>query len=169
MSAAQSEHWRALGERAGSRFEARPSGLHGYQLAAVGGGEFGRLELHGLKGARFRAGDLEAGIARRGIWRLRYGMTSDGEEILRAGTERFLSGIWRAEYLGRGYRIRPGLLKREASVSSASGEEIARISGRSAGRSYEISLNSPGAMPVVIFAVYQIIALQRRAYLTGRL
>jgi hypothetical protein len=170
MSVAQTERWDALAGRAGDRFEVHPAGLlgHDYRFVSGSGEEFGRLELYGLKGARFVAEGVEAEIRREGRIRLRYLMTAGGAEVLRAGTERFLGGTYRIDCLGEVYRVRPGLLGRETPVLAEDGTEVVRLVGGLPGRRLRVSLLAPRTVPVAVFAVYQAISLQRRAYLASR-
>lgn len=178
MSVSQNECWITLGDRAGSRLEAAPTGPlgHEYRFLNHTGEEFGRLRLRGLRGASFAAEELTAEILRQGALRLRYRMTCAGEEILTAGPERPLGGTYRIETRRSSYRSRPGFLKREVVLWLAGDNpedvryesvEAARIDGSLTGRGLSVRMADPEHLPATVFAVYQLLSLQRRIHTAG--
>jgi hypothetical protein len=160
-------HWKRLREDLAGYFAVRPRGLLAPELALAGrdGGEFGRLRVPGPEDAQLEAGDVRASIERAAPSRHR--MLVNDAEVLVAET----AGAADAAEVRCGdrlYRVRLGLLRNVAVARSPGGAEAARVAGGLTNRSYEASFDAgdEGALPVVVFVLYRLVALRRRAFLT---
>ena len=159
--------WKRLREDLAGYFAARARGLlaPGLALARRDGEGFGRLRVHGPEGAKIEAGDVRVTIVGAGPSRHR--MLADGVEIL---VETAGSGdASEVRCGGRVYEVRLGLLRNTAVAGSSDEVESARIAGSLTNRSYEASFDTGdgGSLPVAFFLLYRLVALRRRAFLTG--
>lgn len=157
--------WSHLRERLDGYFAARARGLLASDLAlsSRAGEEFGRLLIEG--GARLEAGDLRAIIERGASPRHR--MLAGDAEVLAE-----VSGSAEASEVtcgGRLYEVRLGVLRNTAFARSPEGSEAARVAGGLTNRSYEVSFDTgdEGSLPLSVFLLYRIVALRRRAFVTG--
>jgi hypothetical protein len=159
---------RRLGENLAGSFAARGRGLLASEFAIQGreGEELGRLEIHGLDGARIEAGDLQARIERSAP--ARYTMLSGDKEILTAGATGALDTP-EISCLDRLYRGRVSLLRNTAEARVAGEGAKVRITGGLTNRNYEavFDADDEGSLPVAFFLLYLAVALRREAYLTG--
>jgi hypothetical protein len=160
-------HWKRLREDLAGYFAARPRGLLAPELALAGrdGEEFGRLRAPRPEGAQLEAGAVRASIERAAP--SRYRMLANDAEILVAET----AGAADAAEVRCGdrlYQVRLGLLRNVAVARSPGGAEAARVAGGLANQSYKASFDAgdEGALPVVVFVLYRLVALRRRAFLT---
>ena len=160
--------WKRLQEDLAGYFAARARGLlaPGLALARRDGEGFGRLRVHGPEGAKVEAGDVRATIVGAGPSRHR--MLADGVEILVAETAGSANAL-EVRCGGRFYEVRLGLLRNAAVARSSDDVESARIAGGLTNRSYEASFDTgdEGSLPVAFFLLYRLVALRRRAFLTG--
>jgi hypothetical protein len=160
--------WKRLREDLAGYFAARARGLlaPGLALARRDGEGFGRLRVHGPEGAKIEAGDVRATIVGAGPSRHR--MLADDVEILVAETAGSANAL-EVRCGGRVYEVRLGLLRNAAVASSSDEVESARIAGGLTNRSYEASFDTgdEGSLPVAFFLLYRLVALRRRAFLTG--
>jgi hypothetical protein len=160
--------WKRLREDLAGYFAARARGLlaPGLALARRDGESFGRLRVHGPEGAKIEAGDVSAIIVGAGPSRHR--MLADGVEILVAETAGSANAL-EVRCGGRVYKVRLGLLRNAAVTGSTDEVEWARIAGGLTNRSYEVSFDTgdEGSLPVAVFLLYRLVALRRRAFLTG--
>ena len=160
--------WKRLREDLAGYFAARARGLlaPGLALARRDGEGFGRLRVHGPEGAKIEAGDVRATIVGAGPSRHR--MLADGVEILVAETAGSANAL-EVRCGGRVYEVRLGLLRNAAVAGSSDKVESARIAGGLTNRSYEASFDTgdEGSLPVAFFLLYRLVALRRRAFLTG--
>ena len=67
------------------------------------------------------------------------------------------------------YEARLGLVRNAAVAHSPVGSEAARVAGGLTNRSYEVFFDAgdEGSLPLAVFLLYRIVALRRRAFLTG--
>ncbi|MDF2701515.1 MAG: hypothetical protein K0S10_459 [Rubrobacteraceae bacterium] len=159
--------WGRLGERLAGYFAAGARGITGSELvlSSRDGEEFGRLRVDGPEGARFEAGDVRATVER--LASSRYRMLAGGAEVL-AET----AGSADAPEVRCGdhlYEARLGLVRNAAVAHSPVGSEAARVAGGLTNRSYEVFFDAgdEGSLPLAVFLLYRIVALRRRAFLTG--
>jgi hypothetical protein len=157
--------WRQLRERLDGYFAARAGGLLASELALSNraGEGFGRLLIDGPQGGQLEAGDLRATIERAAPYR----MLADDTEVLAE-----ISGSADASEVMCGdrlYRVRLGVLRNTAVARSPGGSEVSRVAGGLTNRSYEVTfeVGDEGSLPVAVFLLYRIVALRRRAFLTG--
>jgi hypothetical protein len=159
--------WGQLGERLAGYFAAGARGLTGSELvlSSRDGEEFGRLRVDGPAGARFEAGDVRATVER--LASSRYRMLAGGAEVLAetegsADTPEVRCG-------DRVYEARLGGVRNAAVAHSPGGSEAARVAGGFTNRSYEVFFDAgdEGSLPLAVFLLYRIVALRRRAFLTG--
>jgi hypothetical protein len=159
--------WEHLGERLAGSFAARARGLLAPELllSSSSGEEFGRLRVPGPEGAELEAVDVRASIESAAPSRHR--MLAGDAEVLVAET----AGAADASEVRCGdrlYQVRLGLLRNIAVARSPGGAEAARVAGGLTNRSYEASFDArdEGSLPVVVFVLYRLVALRRRAFLT---
>ena len=122
-----------------------------------------------MRAPRPEGAQLEAGAVRASIERAapsRYRMLANDAEVLVAET----AGAADAAEVRCGdrlYQVRPGLLRNVAVARSPGGAEAARVAGGPANQSYKASFDAgdEGALPVVVFVLYRLAALRRRAFL----
>jgi hypothetical protein len=159
--------WRQLRERLDGYFAARSRGLLASELvlSSRDGEGFGRLRVDGPEGARFEADDVRAQIERTERWRYRM-LTGDVEVLAETAGSADASEV---RYKDRVYELRLGLLRNTAVASSPGGSEAARVAGGLTNRSYEVFFDggNEGSLPLAVFLLYRIVALRRRAFLTG--
>jgi hypothetical protein len=159
--------WGQLGERLAGYFAAGARGLTGSELvlSSRAGKEFGRLRVDGPEGARFEAGDVRATVER--LASSRYRMLACGSEVLAetAGS----ADAPEVRCGDRVYEARLGLVRNAAVAHSPGGSEAARVAGGFTNRSYEVFFDAEdeGSLPLAVFLLYRIVALRRRAFLTG--
>ena len=160
--------WEHLGERLAGSFAARARGTLAPELHLSGrnGEEFGRLRLDGPEGASFEAGDARATIE-RGTGP-RYRMLDGGGNVLVEET----AGSADAPEVrcgGRLYEARLRLLRNAAVARSPGGSEAARVAGGLTNRGYQVSFDAEdeNSLPLAVFLLFRIVALRRRAFLTG--
>jgi hypothetical protein len=155
--------WRRLQELLAGYFAARARGLFAseFVLSSRGGESFGRLRIHGPKGAQFEAGSVKATIERSA--RSRYRMLIGDTEMLVAEPAGS-SGEPKVRCGNRLYETRFNLLRNAAVARSSGGEEAARIAGGLTNLSYEAFFDR-GSLPVAAFLLYRLVALRRRAFL----
>lgn len=142
---------------------ARARGFLGDELIlSTGGEEVGRLELRGLRGATFTAGELETIVERTAD--AGYRMFAAGEEVLTAHPTS--GGGLEIACGGRTYTATISLLRNTAVVRDPAGGEAARVSGGLAGRSYTVETDPDDACapPVALLALYHTASRRRRAY-----
>jgi len=160
--------WNRLRKDLAGYFAARARGLlaPGLVLARRDGEGFGWLRVHGPEGAEIEAGDVRATI--EGAGRSRHRMLVGGAEILAAETAGSANAL-EVRCGGRVYEVRLGLLRNSAVARSSDEVESARIAGGLTNRSYEASFDTgdEGSLPVAFFLLYRLVALRRRAFLTG--
>ena len=160
--------WKRLREDLAGYFTARARGLLAPGLALVrrDGEGFGRLRVNGPEGAEIEAGDVRATI--EGAGRSRHRMLAGDAEILLAETAGSANAL-EVRCGGRVYEVRLGLLRNAAVAGSSDEVESARIAGGLTNRSYEASFDAgdEGSLPVAVFLLYRLVALRRRAFLTG--
>ena len=160
--------WKRLREDLAGYFAARARGLLSPELALAGrdGEEFGRLRVHGPEGAKLEAGDVRASIERATPSRHR--MLAGDEEVLVAETAGSANAL-EVRCGDRLYQVRLGLLRSVAVARSPGGAEAARVAGGLTNRSYEASFDTGDerSLPVAVFLLYRLVALRRRAFLTG--
>ncbi|CAN5248793.1 hypothetical protein BH24ACT19_BH24ACT19_18750 [soil metagenome] len=150
-------------------FAARADGLlaFGFALLDCNGREFGRLRLAAAApSAELRLGDhaVELEVSGR---RLR--MVADGEEVL-IGTPKAHSIDELVLSSGdRAYDARFSFFRNRATASRPGGEESARLSGGTTGRSYGAIFDAGDAcaLPVAVFILWHLTTNRRRAYLAG--
>jgi hypothetical protein len=159
--------WRRLGGNLAGSFAARGRGLLASEFAIFDreGEELGRLEIHGLEGARIEAGDLQARIERSAP--ARFAMLAGDREILAAEPMGALDTP-EIRCLDRLYNGRVSLLRNAAEAGVAGGGAKVRITGGLTNRNYEAVFDDEGSLPVAFFLLYLVVALRREAYLTGR-
>ncbi len=164
--------WRALQNGLSGSFIARARGLFpGNEFVLSGGGvEQGRLKVLGLRGAQFRARDLEVFIERMAS--AHYEILSGGGKILEArpsGVSIDSLEIWCGKQI---YTATISLLRNKAVARDAAGDRAVRLAGNLTGRAYEVETNSkdPYALPVAVLLIYHTTLHRRRAYraATGR-
>lgn len=160
--------WERLREHLAGSFAARARGLLAQQLvlSSRAGEEFGRLRLDGPQGARFEAGALRATIE-RGSGSGHRMLEGDGKVLVEE-----TSGSVDAPEIrcgGRLYAGRLRLLRNAAVARSPEGSEAARVAGGLTNRSYEVSFDAEdeNSLPLAVFLLFRIVALRRRAFLTG--
>ncbi|HEX5915301.1 MAG TPA: hypothetical protein VFY54_19480 [Rubrobacter sp.] len=159
--------WGQLGERLAGYFAADARGLTGSELvlSSRDGEEFGRLRVDGPEGARFEAGDVRASVER--LASSRYRMLAGGAEVLAetAGS----ADAPEVRCGDRVYEARLGGVRNAAVAHSPGGSEAARVAGGFTNRSYEVFFDAgdEGSLPLAVFLLYRIVALRRRAFLTG--
>jgi hypothetical protein len=158
--------WRELRERLGGYFVARARGLLGSELvlSSRSGEEFGRLRVHGSRGAELETGDTRTEIERTA--RSRYVMVAGDAETLVAELAD-PSGVLKVWCGSRLYEARLDLLRNAAVARSSCNEQAARIAGGLTNRSYEAFFDAAddGSLPVAVFLLYHTVALRRRAFL----
>jgi len=160
--------WEHLGERLAGSFAARTRGTLAPELllSSRNGEEFGRLRLDGPEGASFEAGDTRATI--EGGAASRYMMLGGGGEVL---VEEIAGPVDAPEVRcgGRLYEVRLRLLRNAAVARSPGGSEAARVAGGLTNRGYQASFDAgdENSLPLAIFLLFRIVALRRRAFLTG--
>ncbi len=169
MEFADLRPWRELGGRLAGYFAARARGLLAseFVLSCRSGGEFGRLQVHGPRGADLEAGSTRAKIERTA--RSRYRILTGAAETLVANAAPGASGALELRCAGRTYDGRLDLLRNTAVARNSGGEEAARIAGGLTNRGYEAVFDQgeEGALPVALFLLYHTVALRRRAFLAG--
>ena len=160
--------WKGLREDLAGYFAARARGLlaPGIALARRDGEGFGRLRVYGPEGAEIEAGEVRATI--EGAGPSRHRMLAGCAEILVSETAGSANAL-EVRCGGRVYVVRLGLLRNVAVARSSDGVESARIAGGLTNRSYEASFDAgdEGSLPVAVFLLYRLVALRRRAFLTG--
>ena len=168
MTPSQYALWGRLGERLAGYFAAGARGLTGSELvlSSRDGEEFGRLRVDGPEGARFEAGDVRATVER--LASSRYRMLAGGVEVLAetAGS----ADAPQIRCKDRVYEARLGLVRNAAVAHSPAGSEAARVAGRGlTNRSYEVFFDTGDewSLPLAVHLLYRIVALRRRAFLTG--
>jgi hypothetical protein len=160
--------WEHLGERLAGSFAARAKGLLAPELllSSSSGEEFGWLRPDGTEGAHFEAGDARATIERGTA--SRYRMLDGGGKLLVEET----AGSADAPEVrcgGRLYEARLRLLRNSAVARSTGGSEAARVAGGLTNRGYQVSFDAEdeNSLPLAVFLLFRIVALRRRAFLTG--
>jgi hypothetical protein len=159
--------WGQLGDHLTGYFAAAARGITGSELvlSSRDGEEFGRLRVDGPEGARFEAGDVRASVER--LASSRYRMLAGGAEVLAetAGS----ADAPEVRCGDRVYEARLGLVRNAAVAHSPVGSEAARVAGGLTNRSYEVFFDAgdEGSLPLAVFLLYRIVALRRRAFLTG--
>jgi hypothetical protein len=160
--------WKRLREDLAGYFAARARGLlaPGLALARRDGEGFGRLRVYGPEGAEIEAGDVRATI--EGAGPSRHRMLAGCAEILVSETAGSANAL-EVRCGGHVYVVRLGLLRNVAVARSSDGVKSARIAGGLTNRSYEASFDAgdEGSLPVAVFLLYRLVALRRRAFLTG--
>jgi hypothetical protein len=159
--------WEHLRERLDGYFAARARGLLASELALSSrdGEELGRLLIEDSEGARLEAGVLRATIEREAM--PRYRMLAGGAEVLvETSGSADASEVTCADRL---YEVRLGVLRNTAVARSPEGSEAVRVAGGLTNRSYEVAFDAgdEGSLPVAVFSLYRIVALRRRAFVTG--
>jgi hypothetical protein len=158
--------WKRLREDLAGYFAARTRGLLAPEIALAGrdGEEFGRLRMPGPEGAELEAGDVRASIERAAPSRHR--MLTGDAEVLVADTVG-AADVSEVRCGDRLYEVRLGLLRNVAVARSPDGVEVARVTGGLTNRSYVASFDAgdEGSLPVVVFVLYRLVALRRRAFL----
>lgn len=149
-------------------FAARADGLLAYRFALLDrhGREFGRLRLTGASVAELRLGGYTATFETS---KRRLRMVTDGEEVL-VGTPKMRSIDELILSSGeRTYDASFSFFRNRAIASRPDGEEAARLSGGTTGRSYEAAFDTGDerALPVAVFILWHLIKNRRLAYLTG--
>ncbi len=165
--------WELLQRDLAGRFRARARGLLGAEFSLFGpegGEEFGRLRMRGALGATFRAGGAETEIERGGPFAARYRMSTGGAPVLLASPAGPDGGL-RVFCGGKTYEARWSVLRNTATAHllsefAGSSDEMVRLEGGLAGRSYEASLpeEDGGALAVAVFMLYRSVALRRQAF-----
>lgn len=159
--------WGQLGDHLTGYFAAAARGITGSELvlSSRDGEEFGRLRVDGPEGARFEAGDVRASVER--LASSRYWMLAGGAEVLAetAGS----ADAPEVRCGDRVYEAQLGLVRNAAVAHSPVGSEAARVAGGLTNRSYEVFFDAgdEGSLPLAVFLLYRIVALRRRAFLTG--
>jgi hypothetical protein len=120
--------------------------------------------VHGPQGADLEAGEVRAAIERGARYTM---LDGDGRVIFEE-----TAGSGDASEVRRGdrvYEVRLALLRNAAVARSSGGGEVARVAGGLTNRSYDAFFDAgeEGALPLAVFLLYRIIALRRRAFLTG--
>jgi hypothetical protein len=160
--------WRELRELLGGYFVAKARGLLGSELVLSGrsGEEFGRLRVHGSKGAELETGSMRTEIDRTA--RSRYEMPAGDAETLVAELAE-PSGTLKVWCGSRLYEARVDLLRNTAVARSSGGEQAARVAGGLTNRSYEAVFDAAddGSLPLAVFLLYHTVALRRRAFLAA--
>ncbi len=149
-------------------FAARADGLLAYRFALLDrhGREFGRLRLTGASVAELRLGGYAATFETS---KRRLRMVTDGEEVL-VGTPKMRSIDELILSSGeRTYDASFSFFRNRAIASRPDGEEAARLSGGTTGRSYEAAFDTGDerALPVAVFILWHLTMNRRLAYLTG--
>jgi hypothetical protein len=160
--------WEQLEERLTGYFAAGARGLLAPELvlSTRNGAEFGRLRVDGPEGGRFEAGEARATIERGAGSRYRM-LDGDGKVLVEE-----TAGPADAPQLrcgGRLYEARLGLLRNAAVARFPGGSETARVAGGLTHRRYEVFFDAGdrGSLPLAVFLLFRIVALRRRAFLTG--
>jgi hypothetical protein len=160
--------WMSLQEHLAGYLAARARGFLAseFVLSSRDGEELGRLRVHGPQGADLEAGEVRATIERGARSRYRM-LDGDGRVILEE-----IAGSGDASEVRRGdrvYEVRLALLRNAAVARSSGDGEVARVAGGLTNRSYDAFFDAgeEGALPLAVLLLYRIIALRRRAFLTG--
>ena len=149
-------------------FAARADGLFAYRFALLdrNGREFGRLRLTDASVAELRLGGYAATLETS---KRRLRMVTDGEEVL-VGTLKMRSVDELILSSGeQTYEASFSFFRNRAIASRPDGEEAARLSGGTTGRSYEAAFDTGDerALPVAVFILWHLTMNRRLAYLTG--
>jgi hypothetical protein len=160
--------WEHLGERLAGSFAARARGTLAPELLLSGrnGEEFGRLRLDGPEGASFEAGDSRATIERGTASRY---MMLDGDGKVLVEETAGPADAPEVRCGARLYEARLRLLRNAAVARSPGGSEAARVAGGLTNRGYQVSFDAgdENSLPLAVFLLFRIVALRRRAFLTG--
>ena len=169
MESADLRPWRELGGRLAGYFAARAKGLLAseFVLSCRSGEEFGRLRVHGQRGAVLEAGSTRAKIERTAP--SRYRILTGAAETLVANAAPRTSGALELRCADRTYDGRLDLLRNTAVARNSGGGEAARVAGGLTNRVYEAVFDAgdEGSLLVALFLLYHTVALRRRAFLAG--